>query len=221
MKSLIKVFLSIVAGFIAIFIVVKFFGWLSMAQIEGWFDVAKAASPLYVLLIVVGLLYADLIISVPTLTITLLAGHLLGPIYGAAAGLLGVTLAGVTGYALSRYFNGSVLKFLVKDAAERQQVTELFLKHGFVTIMLSRALPMLPETCACLAGLTRMPFMRFLLAWWVASVPYMLIVAYAGSISSLDNPTPAIIVWLGVTLFLWLGWGVFHRKTRAKAKAEG
>ena len=59
---------------------------------------------------------------------------------------------------------------------------DVFNRHGFVMILLSWALPILPEATACLSGFTRMPFWRFLLAWVLGAYPYVTIAAYAGSV---------------------------------------
>jgi len=73
-------------------------------------------------------------------------------------------------------------------------------------------MPMLPEAVTCLAGMTRMPFGKYLLAWMISSIPYALIATYAGSISSLENPRPAIFSAIGISTWLWLGWFFYRRK---------
>ena len=90
----------------------------------------------------------------------------------------------------------------------------MFQAHGAVVILLSRATPILPEVSACMAGITHMPFTRFLLFWLLSTVPYAIIATYAGSISTFENPTPAILAALGLTLVLWLAWFIFRRKQR-------
>jgi len=78
MKTLLKLFLSLAAVFASTFLIAKLFGLLSVAQIENWLGQAQQLSPLYVGSIVALLLFADLFIAVPTLTITILAGYFLG-----------------------------------------------------------------------------------------------------------------------------------------------
>ena len=212
MKPLIKIFLVIAACFAATFLLIKFTGVLTIEQIESWLNQAQEASPIYTGTVVALLLFADLFIAVPTLTVTILAGYFLGHAYGIAASLTGILLAGVCGYTLSRYYGDTILRFLVKDEHKRSEAVETFQQHGFVMILLSRAMPILPETTACLSGMTRMPFMKFLLAWLLSSVPYILIATYAGSISSFDNPKPAILSAIGISAFLWTCWFIYHRR---------
>jgi len=212
MKSLLKVFLIIATCFAATFLLIKFTGILTLTQIEGWLLQAKELSPVYVGVIVALLLFADLFIAIPTLTVMILAGYFLGHSYGALAAFTGIMLAGICGYALSRYYGDFILGFLVKDESKRNDVISTFQEHGFVMILLSRTMPILPETTACLSGMTRMPFNKFLLAWLMSSVPYLLIATYAGSISTIENPMPAILTAIGISAFLWVSWFFYHRR---------
>jgi len=216
MKHLIKIFLTLTACFAVTFLLIKFTGILGMEQIEAWLKQARELSPIYVGLIVTALLFADLFIAVPTLTVTILAGYFLGHGFGAAAALSGVTLAGVCGYSLSRHYGGAILGFLIKQEDKRNEAIMTFHRYGFTMILLSRAMPILPEVTACLSGMTRMNFGKFLLAWWVSSVPYVLIATYAGSISSIDNPMPAIYTAIGITMLLCGLWFVCHRAKNAE-----
>lgn len=210
MKSLLKVFIIIATCFALTFLLIKFTGVLTIAQIEIWLLQAKELSLFYVAVIVATLLFLDLFIAIPTLTITLLSGYFLGHQYGALAALIGTISAGVCGYALSRYYGETILRFLVKDESKRNNAISTFQKHGFMMILLSRAMPILPETTACLSGITRMPFYKFLTAWSISTVPYILIASYAGSISSIENPKPAIFVAIGISSFLWVCWLFYH-----------
>lgn len=211
MKSLVKVILIIATFFATTFVLIKLTGVLTIEQIEGWLIQAQTISPLYLGGIVTLLLFSDLFIAIPTLTVTILAGYFLGFAYGALASFLGLLLAGITGYFISRYYDDSILSFLIKEEAKRNDVISSFHKHGFVMLILSRAMPILPEVTACLSGMTRMKFNKFLAAWLISSVPYTLIASYAGSISSIDNPKPAILTAIGISALLWVLWYIFHR----------
>ena len=217
MKSLIKVFLIIAACFATTFLLIKSTGILTVEQIESWLIQARELSPIYVGTLVALLLFADLFIAVPTLTIAILSGYFLGHTYGAISALCGVILAGICGYTLSRYYGDAILGFLVKDEDKRKDAIMTFQKHGFMMILLSRAMPILPEVTACLSGMTRMSFSRFILAWLISSVPYILIATYAGPISSIENPKPAIFTAIGLSLLLWGTWFIYHHVSHSKA----
>lgn len=219
MKPMLRIMLVLGLFFASGFVIIKMTGLITLEKIESWFQAAKDLPPEYTALIVIGLLLADLIISVPTMTIMILSGFFLGHAFGALAGITGLMLTGCTGYVLSYFLGQRMISFLVKDPDQRVSAEETFLKHGFVVIMLSRAIPMLPEISACMAGMTKMRFPAFLVAWSISAVPYTLIATYAGSISSLDNPLPAIITAIGLTGSFWLGWYVFRQIGNRRMKA--
>jgi len=100
MKTLFKTFLIIAAFFMSIFIVIKMFDLIIIDDIERWLEAAKETSPLYLGLLVSVLLFSDLFIAVPTLTVCILSGYFLGVGLGALFSIVGVTLAGIVGYLL-------------------------------------------------------------------------------------------------------------------------
>jgi membrane protein DedA with SNARE-associated domain len=127
-------------------------------------------------------------------------------------------LAGITGYILSYIFGEKLEKLVIKDYQQRLDLREQFDQYGVLMIILSRAMPILPEVTACLSGITKMPFVKFLLAWIISSVPYALIATYAGSVSSLENPKPAIIAAITLTVMLWTVWFLIQGFTKRKPK---
>ena len=161
--------------FASTFLIAKTTGFLSTENIENLLNAAQTVSPSYIFAVVALLLFADLFIAVPTLTIILLAGFFLGPAGGFSAAVTGLYCAGICGYLISRRYGNILLGAIVKDTAQQQEARESFQSHGFLTILLSRALPILPEVSACMAGLTRMPFFKFLTAWSISTLPYALI----------------------------------------------
>lgn len=218
MKPLIKIMLTLAVGFATTFLLLNATGVVTVAKIETWLLIAKNADPLWVAPVIALLLFVDLVISVPTLATVTLSGYFLGPVVGAIAGITGLLMAGLGGYAVSHRYGDLLLKAIVKDELKRAEAISTFQEHGAVVILLSRASPILPEVSACMAGMSRMPMGKFLVLWLASSVPYAVIAAYAGSISSLDNPKPAIFAAVGLMSFLWLSW-LIVRKRGQKSRA--
>lgn len=216
MRPLLKIALSLGVFFTGMLLIFNLTGLITVDKIELWLESAKSVNPVFTFLIVFSLLFADLFIAVPTLTISLLAGHFLGPVYGAISVIAGLLAAGICGYAISRRYGDSLIKLIVKEEVKRVEAKETFRMHGPVVILLSRATPVLPELSACLAGMTGMKFTVFLFLWSLNCVPYAVLVTYAGSISSLQNPTPAILVALGLTILFGSSWLAFRRRMKAK-----
>ena len=221
MKMLLKVFLVLIAIFATTFIVIKFTGVITTDDIRGWLDAAKSISPLAISLTVIGLLFADLFIAIPNLTVSILSGYLLGFELGALSNVIGVSAIGLTGHFVSRSLGRRLLERMVRNRNEIAQMEATFNRHGFIMIALSWAAPILPEASACLSGLTRMPLWRFMFAWALGAYPYAIIAAYAGSVSTLEDPRAAIYAAIGLTAFFWTAWTVFlWWRRRSTKRAE-
>lgn len=206
--------LPIALVFILILVVVRFSGVLTLTQIEAWLINVKNISPIYLALLVILLLFCDLFVTIPTFGITVLAGFFLGFFWGGLAALTGILLAGVCGYTLCRYYGDSILNTIVKDQKQKKEATKAFQKHGVVMILVSRSVPMLPEISACLAGMTKMPFRRFLPAWLLGNGLFLFIAAYAGSVSTIEDPKPAIFAAIGTSVLLWGSWFFYRKKLK-------
>jgi uncharacterized membrane protein YdjX (TVP38/TMEM64 family) len=220
-KALIKIILSLATLFALTFVIIKFTGVISIEKIEDWLSIASNTNHQLVALIVIALLFADLFIAVPTLTIMILSGYFLGHLNGAITSIVGVTLAGVTGYLVSYYHGQKLERFIITNPQEREDAHAKFARHGVIMILFSRALPILPEVSACMSGLTKMPFYKFFIAWMISSVPYAVVATYAGSVSSLDNPKPAIFAGITLSTFLWCGWFIAQKLRKVSDVSTG
>lgn len=218
MKPLLKIMGLLALFFAGTFVVLTATGVVTVEKIEAWLTAAQSANPFWVGAIVAALLFADLFIAVPTLTTLLLGGFFIGAFYGALAGSIGLLAAGITGYWISRRYGDLLAVRIVRDEAEREKAADMFRRHGPVVILLARAAPILPEVSACMAGLTRMPFRKFFALWLANVIPYSVLAAYAGSVSTLEDPKPAIFAAIGLSAFFWIGWGIFNRLQKRKSR---
>ena len=106
-------------------------------------------------------------------------------------------------------------KRMASAKADNEVVAD-FERYGFTMILLSRVLPILPEVSACMSGISKMKFSQFFLAWTLNTIPYGLIAAYSGSISSINNPKPAIYAAIAMYAVLWSGWFLFKKYSHVK-----
>ncbi len=211
MKTLLKVMLTIAAIFASTFILGRVFGILTEDNVRAWLEIASTLSALTVIAVVVGLLAIDLFVAVPTLTIVILGSYFLGFEMGFAAAIAGSAVAAFGGYSICKRWGETALAKVIRDENQRAEMRDAFTSHGPGMIMLSRAAPILPEVTACMAGMTRMPLLRFAIFWLVGTLPYMGIAAYAGSVSTLDDPRPAIFAALGLYSVMWSGWFIYRK----------
>ena len=212
MKTLLKVMLTIALVFASTFVLGRILGILTEDNVRLWLEAASTLSALTVMAIVIGLLFIDLFVAVPPLTIVILGGYFLGFELGLFAAITGSALAAFVGYAICNRWGETALAKVIRDEAQRADMRDAFEAHGPGMILLARAAPILPEVTACMAGITRMPLSRFALFWSIGTLPYMGIAAYAGSVSTIDDPMPAIYAALGLYAVMWTGWFVYRKK---------
>lgn len=150
----------------------------------------------------IGLLMADLLLPVPGTVIMSALGFIYGPVVGGLVAATGSFLAGAFGYGLCRLLGRRAALRLLgeKDLARGEQ---LFSNVGGWLVVLSRWLPLFPEVIACMAGLTRMPAAKFLLALACGSVPLGFAFAAVGH-AGLEHPTLAIVLSALLPPLLWL-----------------
>ena len=206
MKLLIKSALILALLFASTFVLIKMSGVITLQDIEQGFYQLQQQPAYWIGGFMALLLFVDLFIAIPTMTVMLLGAFFIGFEMALLFAFMGLSSAALTGYGLSWRWGDYLLKRISNDPQQRQEMESTFKEHGVMLLILSRAAPILPEVSACLAGASRMPFKRFALGWSLGSLPYMTIVCYAGSVSTLENPKPAIFAAMGISLTLWLMW---------------
>lgn len=211
MKLLIKTSAILAAIFASTYILIHMSGWITMEEVEELIRGIRGLPGTTLGLAVTGLLFVDIFIAIPTLSVITLGGYLIGfpwALLYVITGLLSATLAG---YWISLKWGDGLLSFIEKDEASKERMRRLFQDYGITILILSRALPILPEVTACLAGITKMPVKRLMTGWALGTLPYALIATYSGSISDVNNPYPAIMGALVLSGALWLSWFVVMR----------
>lgn len=218
MKDLIKTALVIATCFAATFGILVATGLLQRDDVVHWLEQARQIDAWIVALIVIGLLVADLFIAVPTMTVTLLAGYFLGPVFGALAAATGMITAGALGYVISNRFGRSVLRRIITDEGRLHEMEQVFSRYGLTVLMICRAMPILPEVSCCLAGITRMRFVTFGFGYLVGTLPYVVVCTWLGAQSSASDPMPAIWGAAVVSTVMWSCWFLLIRHHRRSGR---
>lgn len=206
MKPILKFAVILGSFFSIVMLLFTVFDVLTMETIKAWLVQVQVAPHWIIGAIIISLLVVDLFIAVPTLSLTILSGFFMGVELGALYSTIGMVGAGCLGYLLSKYKGEYFVKKLCKTDKEFLDMKTLFANHGPMALSLCRAAPMLPEISSCLAGITKMPFKKYFLFYLVGTIPYAIIAAYAGSVSSLENPNPAFYTFIGMFSILILAW---------------
>lgn len=183
-------------------------------DVRRWLLTARRR-PALVFVTIVVVLATDSVLAIPTVATVLAAGYLLGPLWGALSALLGVMSAGLICYAGGRLAGSTrwVKAHVLGDI--RRSVGEV----GPIPLLLARTAPMLPEVLSTMAGASGMPARKYCLYFALANLPFALAVAYAGSISTVEQPWPAVVV--AAALPAVLGSVALWRRRRRSAARHG
>ncbi len=162
----------------------------------------------------IALLMSDLVLPIPSTVVMSALGFVYGPWWGGALAAGGSWLAGLLAYGLCRGLGPRIALRLVGEK-DLERGERLFSRVGGWLVAWSRWLPVLQETIACMAGLTRMPFATFALALACGSVPMGFAFAAIGH-AGVENPALAIGLSAALPPVLWL----ISRRIWKRAGAE-
>ena len=197
--------------FLTILIIGRFLGVLTVENIRALLEYAQNIDPIWVFMAVIILLFLDMFITIPTLTTTLLAGFFIGFPLGALAAFLGMMLALLTGYSLSRIWGERAIGLILRQQKDRDDMKKAFLKNGPLMIVLHGLCPCYRKFLPVWQELRKMRFGLYSVLAMLSTLPFALIGAYAGSVSSIESPQPAIFAAFGLYALLGAGWYVFKR----------
>lgn len=150
----------------------------------------------------IGLLIADLVLPMPGTIVMAALGYVYGPWVGGIVALVGEMLASIAGYGAGRMLGEKFIRRWLGDS-DFERGRKFFGEGGGWVVAFSRALPILPEVVSCMAGMSRMPFGRFLLASACGNVPMAFAFALIGA-SGKDAPWWAIGASILVPGVLWM-----------------
>jgi len=185
---------------LGIFLVLGESRWFNPENVLKFFDRHRAwAIPLGF-----GLMAADLVLPVPSSAVMNWYGLSYGTWLGGLVGASACVAASVAAYWLCRWLGRpAALRIAGERDLERTRV--FFSRWGALAIVAARPVPMLAEAVFCLAGMSRMPFGRFLAASAVGAVPFAVAFAYLGSLGrSLEEPATFMVISIAVPMVLWI-----------------
>jgi uncharacterized membrane protein YdjX (TVP38/TMEM64 family) len=171
---------------------------------HGWWIAAVAGF---------SLLLADVLIPVPSSVVMIAHGALLGLFPGFAVSLIGNVGGAALGWWIGRRSAPWVNRMV--GSADQRRASEWIARHGMGAVVISRSIPVLNETIAVMAGVTRLSLHRMLLASMLGSIPPSLIYAWAGSQAVEGN----LGLWIAGFVFILAGaaWFLSFRMKQNKS----
>lgn len=177
----------------------------NVERLVAHFENAKA----WAWLLGIALLMVDLLLPIPGTIVMSALGAVYGFWIGGLLSAIGSMLAGMSGYGVGRFFKESFAKRWLGEK-DFEKGKSLFERGGAWVVAISRALPILPEVLACMAGLLRMPFGKFVIALACGSVPMGFLFAWIGAIGR-EQPAWGFAFSIGVPAVLWSAAALMRR----------
>ncbi|MGY1640622.1 TVP38/TMEM64 family protein [Geodermatophilus sp. SYSU D00703] len=168
----------------------------------------------------VGLLTADVFLPVPSSVVMMVHGALFGVVPAAALSLVGGVSGTVVGFALGR--RGRRVLERVTTPSQRLRADRLLTRWGPWAVVLSRAVPVLAETVAVLAGTSSMRWSVLALAGATGTaLPACLYAALGAGVGTLVGALLACGLVLAFSGLLAVTGGRLHRSSPPARRQEG
>ena len=152
-----------------------------------------------------GMLATDVLLPIPSSLVSTAAGYLLGLWAGAAVTWSGMTVACLIGYLLGATAGRGVTRRFVGEE-ELQRASRAQSRFGDWVVVIFRAVPVLAEGSVLFAGVTRMPFRRFVFLATLSNLgialTYSAVGAYALEVESFFLAFGGAIVVPGVAMLI-------------------
>ena len=149
-----------------------------------------------------GLMISDLFLPIPASAIMSAVGSKYGFTIGILINFSGLLLSGTFAYFVASLFSTKGAKYICSE----KDLTEykfFFNKWGGASIILSRALPILPEVTSLMAGFVKMEAKKYFTALFLGSFFTALLYTWIGHSAS-DEPIWGIAIAVFIPLILWI-----------------
>jgi len=163
-------------------------------------------------LAVTGALMADILLPVPSSAVMTFAGAKFGSILGTLINWIGLSLSCALGYGIG-LLCGLPLLSRFSRADELAETTRWINRFGHWILAGFRGLPVLAEASVLLAGVYRMPAVRFLAPVLLANFAIASLYAVVGSVAGAEGRLGfAILLSIIVPLLFLLAWLLLARR---------
>lgn len=131
--------------------------------------------------LIIGLLLAgDILLPVPSSLLCTAAGMILGWVAGTAVCMAGLSLCSILGYAMGQVISRPRLRRWL-GAGDEQRVLAAWKRLGDTVLVVMRPVPVLAEASVLLAGIGKMPLVRFLAIISLANLGISMVYAGIGA----------------------------------------
>ncbi len=202
MKLIFKILVLFIGLALAFAVSFYFFGdqtevIFSRERCVEWFGNQKETAWIWGLV----LLVSDILLPIPATGVMAALGAVYGFLPGTCISFTGSFLAGLAGYGAARMPGRRFIQWMATDE-EILRFKSFFDRFGGVAVILSRAMPIMPETITILAGFSRMKFLGFSLALAAGTLPVSILFTWMGTGQGVEQPA-GILLAVGLPALAW------------------
>jgi uncharacterized membrane protein YdjX (TVP38/TMEM64 family) len=191
----------IVSLFFVAVVALLFFLYLPGLSIEEIREFIISFGPLAPIIFILICMGKPVLIFVPTLGLTVIAGTVFGPFYGTLYVALGGAGSTAVAFFITRVWGRKPLERLISTRETLVRLDDRMEARGFNTILIMRLFNIPWDLVSYSAGLSKMRFKDFYLASLVMLLPISFIYTYFGS--TVTSPgSPGFIISLSVIIAL-------------------
>ena len=185
-------------------------------RMEVWAESAMATgeAAYAIAAIVILLLALDVVLPIPSTVVSAMAGAALGVVGGVAASAAGMTLGCVLGYVLGRSCGLPLLRRVV-STDDLDYLSVQFRRSAPMALAITRAVPVLAEGSALMAGVSRVNPATYMSVTTMANIGVSLVYCSLGSRSA---DMPSFLLAFAASLVLPGAFMLIHRISRNRSR---
>ena len=168
----------------------------------------------------IGMFLESSILPIPSEVVIIGASSIGIPVISIVLlGSLGATLGGMVGYSLGRYAAMPIIlkygKFVLIKPHHIEKAENFAKKYGSYSVLIGRIIPIVPfKVFSIAAGITRIPFMPFVICTLIGAIPRIFLLAVFG-VSLVKYTKPTLLI-TGAVILIFLAYKLsraFYKKS--------
>ena len=182
-------------------------------RISNWVDQFGVWGPFFIIIFMILQMFLLVINVVALMVVSVLA---YGPIWGSLVAVAGIAVASTIGYFIGFLLGENAVDKLI-GGKTKKKVIEKVQHYGFWAIIVARISPFLSnDAISFVAGLSRMPYFKFMGATLLGIFPLVVLIAFLGQdIQRLKTG----LIWISViSIVAFIAYVIYdHKKNKSKA----
>jgi uncharacterized membrane protein YdjX (TVP38/TMEM64 family) len=180
-------------------------------RISSWVEQFGFWGPFFIILAMVAQMFLLVINVVALMLVAIIA---FGPVWGSLIAIIAVLVASTIGYMLGRGLGEAGVRRIIGQKAE-EKVCGFVSDYGIWAVMIARSSPFLSnDAVSFVAGITKMGYLRFILATLAGITPLTILLAWLGEN---DDRLVNGLMWVsGISLAGFIGYVVYDKYFKHK-----